>query len=226
MALASLAYKPGHNPYGFYETKSGSYIYSGEPHLYFEWEFRTLMRISAGTEDNLPSIANKIIEGLRGEALAIAMSRGSDNHKTAADLQALVNDIFSSVFPTVKLEAQNLYQAGQKPGVLSRQVGEPMLSYVTRRKRWHTLLLQLDKDLKMPESMSGNLLLQQSNLSQDQKLMIMSAIKDDLTFDSVSKELQRQHNPTMSKLMHIPSSSSSPSLVLSWSPTLTVTFTA
>ena len=44
MSIAGLRYCP-RSPTGPLETKSGAYVYSGEPSHFYEWQFRTLLRV-------------------------------------------------------------------------------------------------------------------------------------------------------------------------------------
>ena len=42
--MAGLRYCPS-SPTGPQETKSGAYVYSGDPSHFHEWQFRTLLRV-------------------------------------------------------------------------------------------------------------------------------------------------------------------------------------
>ena len=44
MSMAGLRYCPS-SPSGPQETKSGAYVYSGDPSHFHEWQFRTLLRV-------------------------------------------------------------------------------------------------------------------------------------------------------------------------------------
>ena len=50
------------------ETKSGVYIFSGQPHEFYEWEFRTMARYNSCKDDDKPMLGGKILEGLKGDA--------------------------------------------------------------------------------------------------------------------------------------------------------------
>jgi hypothetical protein len=86
-----------------------------------------------------------------------------------------------------------LFKAGQRPGVLSRQAGEPIISYISRRKRWYDLLKQLDPKLEIPSTLRGELLLDHANLTQAEKLMVMTSTFNSLEFDVISEALVKQH---------------------------------
>lgn len=75
MALSSLSYRKD-DWRGPQETKSGSYIYGGDPTGFFNWEFRTRVRIAQCTDENVVGMSNKIIEGLRDDAFKLATDMG------------------------------------------------------------------------------------------------------------------------------------------------------
>ena len=64
--------------------------------------------------------------------------------------------------PRVQQEARHLYQVGaQNDGMLSRQNGEPVISYALRRKTWHDTMVGFNAGLKLPgailaEQLFGN----------------------------------------------------------------------
>ena len=55
------------------ETKDGAAIYHGDAAYYHEWEFKTRMKLTSGTKEQFPTRMAQVVNGLRGEALAIAM---------------------------------------------------------------------------------------------------------------------------------------------------------
>ena len=74
-----------------------------------------------------------------GEAARIAMDIGHAVLLTenGTGIKKLVEEIRKFVFPQAKAEAKELYQLGRrKNGTMARQTGEPMVSYVSRRRRW------------------------------------------------------------------------------------------
>ena len=73
MALQSLRFSAS-NPIS--ETKSGVYIYAGEPAAFHEWEFRTALRADATDEKERAKMVNSIVESLRGDAATVAMEIG------------------------------------------------------------------------------------------------------------------------------------------------------
>ena len=97
------------------------------------------------------------------------------------------------MFPMATAEARELFKAGQRPGILSRQAGEPFISYISRRRRWYELLKQLDPKLEIPNTFRGELLLDLANLTQSEKLMIMTSTFNNLEFDTIAEALVKQH---------------------------------
>jgi hypothetical protein len=60
------------------ETKSGVFIFSGEPHRFHEWEFRAMARFHGSEFDDRWRLASKIIEGMQGDAFLVAKDFGLD----------------------------------------------------------------------------------------------------------------------------------------------------
>ena len=70
-------------------------------------------------------------------------------------------------------EASELFRVGQlRTGPLSRQQGESMLSYVSRRKRWWVTLQELDGETKLSEAMRANLLVELRGLQRSEQLLV------------------------------------------------------
>ena len=91
-------------------------------------------------------------------------------------------------------EARELYSAGSREGgMLSRQVGESMASYVSRRRAWWSALQGLDSELKIPEVILAEQILVNSNITDDQKLMVRTMLQGTLTVENVAAELLSQH---------------------------------
>ena len=210
-----------------HETKSGSYIYSGDPAGFHDWEFRTRLRIRCmeeavkakeeyrarasrprtpqepeeveeEEEEEFPfpfpmreeespprrpqarspvsptaiagvnhpsdrtSVVHKVLEGLRGDAFLVARDLGLEKLISPGGLDLLVDRIRAMVFPRASEEARELFRAGQKIGVLSRQYGESITSYISRRRRWWRTLQELDPSIALSESMRVELMLKLS----------------------------------------------------------------
>ena len=169
MALASLRYDSASK---IEDTKSGFYIYSGVAQHFEEWHFRTGMRWSSAKAEDKPKTMSMIIEALRGEAASTAMDIGKDKLVQVGEgtndegYHELIEDIRKMVFPFARAEAKSLYKAGHKThGVLSRQTTEPMVSYISRRRRWWTQLKKMDPTVELSSTVRGDLLLECSGLS-------------------------------------------------------------
>ena len=77
-AVASVLFTRG--GVGHQVTKSGSYIYHGEPADFHEWEFRTELRVKAAGTDptQYADVMSRVVDGLRGEAFITAKEIGTD----------------------------------------------------------------------------------------------------------------------------------------------------
>jgi hypothetical protein len=98
------------------------------------------------------------------------------------------------IFPLGCAEARELFKAGLRPGILSKQSGETMISYISRRRRWYDMPRNLDKAIQLSDQVRGDLLLDHANLSLNEKLMIMTS-----TFNDFWSSNMRLH--TRSKLL-------------------------
>ena len=257
MSIAGLKFHSGStgdrvsNPL---ETKSGSYIYWGDPASFHDWKFRTELRIKLydqaqtqqakkqdpvdGPADEgeswppesdegfrFPSpghypeefepepreaagppkpkagatspkassvksdkssiidrsvLVNKIVEGLRGDAFLLARDLGLETLSRPGGLERLVEVIRNHVFPRALEESKELSRAGQKHGgPLSRQPTESMLSYTQRRRRWWTLLVELDPTMMISEAFRTELLLEMSGISRQEMLVVKACRKSD-----------------------------------------------
>ena len=95
-------------------------------------------------QQNIAAAVSKITEGLRGDAVDMAMDIGKDTLLTSKGIDQLISTIRSSIFPIEGQEAKVLRQIGQRPrGPMSRQSGGSMVSYISRRKRGWTFARNL-----------------------------------------------------------------------------------
>ena len=104
-------------------------------------------------------------------------------------LRSFVEKLREVVFPRAQEEARELFRAGQKQGVLSRQSGESMQSYVSRRRRWWKLLRSLDDSIELSEPMRVELLLELSRLTRQEVLVVRACARDLKSFDSIATVL-------------------------------------
>ena len=99
------------------------------------------MRLTGVKEEDLGMVASRLVEGLRGDAFNAAMEIGVEALKTSKGLEELIKLIRSRAFPLSSVEAKHLIDQGNKPGgVMCRQQGESMTSYVDRRKKWWKMI--------------------------------------------------------------------------------------
>ena len=155
-AVASVLFSRGGDHHQV--TKSGSYIYHGEAANFHEWEFRTRLRVrTAGNDpEKYADAMSRVVDGLRGDAFIIAKEVGLERlwfvggipeheqwywdgdwdttYKPGVDIP--IDAIRTSVFPLTTYEAKELFRQYCKPaGSLSRQNGESMQQYISRRRR-------------------------------------------------------------------------------------------
>ena len=76
---------------------------------------------------------------------------------------------------------------------MSRQSGESMVSYISRRKPWWKLVTKLDPKLSLSDEMLGSLLLDHAGLSPEENLMVMTSTGNVATFDKIKDVLILQH---------------------------------
>ena len=184
------------------ESKTEVPRFDGEASRLAEYQFR--VRLKQARERNITDtkkkewgpLAIRLIDGLRGPALQVARNLKIDKLEDPNEgVQYLLSSLQAALQPRSKQEACELYQVGaQQGGVLSRQQGEPIPSYVLRRKAWYSMMLDLDEDLRLPEGILAEQLLQNAGISSDHMLLIRTAIQSDMTWDKVCEELVAQHS--------------------------------
>ena len=110
-------------------------------------------------------------EDLRGDASCIARDIGLERLLQHDGIDPSVEEIRKQAFPLQSEEASELFRQGQLiTGPLAKQPGEPMLSYIARRKRWWSTLRELDPDIRLPEAMTASLLVELSGLDRTEQL--------------------------------------------------------
>ena len=118
--------------------------------------------------------------------VAMAMGHAELNKDTA--VLVLVDKMKRHIFLLASAEARELYKIGQRPGVLSRQGGESMISYVER-----SMLKRLDPKIDLSDTLLGELLLDHSGLSHTGRMMVMTSTSNNLEFERVAEALIKQH---------------------------------
>ena len=181
------------------ETKQGTPMYDGTSATLHQWEFRTSLRAKAVEEGQEAREASRVIEALRGDALQCAMDVDLDKLTAKDGLKVLIEAMRAMVFPTKRQEAKELYSQGHREGgQLSKQAGESMLSYISRRRRWWKLVNEMDSSIQLSEEIRGDLLLEASGLSKNEKLMVLTSTSNDCSFEKIAVALMEQHGKEVS----------------------------
>ena len=191
MAIASLRYNQDNE---VDETRQGIFIYDGDATRFHEWEFRTTMKMTSVKAEDAAKTINSIVEALRGEAAVVAMDVGVTTLLADGGWKKLVEAVRVHTFTNVRTEAKELYRIGhQRKGILSRQPGEPMISFVSRRRRWWDKLKKLDGSIELSTAIRGDLMLDASTLTKDQQNMVLTSIANSREFDKIAEGLIEQH---------------------------------
>ena len=177
-----------------HETKSGVFLFKGEPTLFHEWEFRTLARFRATKKEDLPQLGPRVLEGLRDEAYLVAEDFGIEALCKEDAVPTLIEKMRERIFPSLAVEAKELFLQGQKTrGILSRAPGESMLQFIARRRRWWDKLKKLDPEIVISENILADLLLESANIGKQEKLMILTSVNNAMKFDPIADALVKQH---------------------------------
>ena len=111
-----------------------------------------------------------------------------------AGVDVLVKAIKLHVFPQTAYEAKELLRQFCKPsGSLSRQNGESMNGYCSRRRRCWKLLTELDKEIVLSEGHRADLLLDLAGLDKNERTMVQASIGNSREFDKIAEALVVQH---------------------------------
>ena len=134
MALASLRFQ--RNAQDYEESRQGMTVFAGDAASFHEWHFRLQIKKSLCTAEELPALTAKVVDALRGEALSCAMEIGLAKLMEANGLDLLVQEVQERLFAQRTAEARELLKQGMRiGGPMSRVPGEPMTSYISRRRR-------------------------------------------------------------------------------------------
>ena len=170
----------------------GPRIYNGHPADFKDWQFRTEMKATLARSDEAkaPKYVQEVMAGLGGEALQLARDIGVENLCKKGGIDELMEKMQKLAFPTIRQEASQLYAIGhEKNGILSRQHGEPMSSYIERRSQWWKMMKEFDKNVVISDDIRGDQLLENSGLTRDQKNRILVSTQNSLAYDAVKDAL-------------------------------------
>ena len=107
----------------------------------------------------------------------------------------LIQHMRGMVFLMTEHESKEIFRQYCRPGgPLSRQNGESMKWYVSRRRRCWTLLVQMDPRIHVSEGHRSDMLLDLSGLTREERVMVQASISNERDFDRVAEALS--HHPT------------------------------
>ena len=136
--------------------------------------------LSDTEKKKLGPLALRLIERLQGPALQIAKGIGLERLANPTGTQTLLEALEADLLPLRRQTAVEMYQAGSQPGMMSRQTGEAMSSYVLRRETWWTQLQELDSEVKCSPAILGEQMLTQAGLTNMEVQLIRATLKNDL----------------------------------------------
>ena len=161
---------------------------------YYEWEFRTKLRVANKKGEHYYEAVSKIVDGLRGDAFVVAQEVGLEALWEEGGIDELTKKMREMVFPLTTQEAKELFRQYTKPnGLLSRQVSESMKQYISRRSRCWRLLKELDHEIELGEGHRADMLLDLAGLDKNERTMIQASIGNQRDFNKISDALITQH---------------------------------
>ena len=192
MALASLRFQ--RNAQDYEETRQGMTVFVGDAASFHEWQFGLQIKKSSCKAEELPACTAKVVDALRGEALSCAMAIGLAKLMEADGLDLLVQKVQERLFPQRTAEARELLKQGMRiGGPMSRVPGEPMTSYISRRRRW-TLVHEMDNTLELGDTVQGSMMLEQAGLGRFEQNMGLTYTKGQRTMTAIAEALLEQHH--------------------------------
>ena len=192
MALASLRFQ--RNAQDYEETRQGMTVFAGDAASFHEWQFHLQIKKSLCKAEELPALTAKVVDALRGEALSCAMEIGLAKLMESNGLDLLVQKVQERLFPQRTAEARELLKQGMSiGGPMSRVPGEPMTSYISRRRRWWTLVHEMDNRLELGDTVQGSMMLEQAGLSRFEQNMVLTYTKGQRTMTAIAEALLEQH---------------------------------
>ena len=94
------------NSVEYKETKQGTHLYKGDGIHFYEWEFRTKLRIAGKTGEHYVDAVSKIVDGLRGDAFVVAQEVCLESLHEHDGIQLLSQKMRELVFPMTTQEAK------------------------------------------------------------------------------------------------------------------------
>ena len=179
---------------GLKSRDRGMTVFAGDAGSFHEWQFRLQIKKSLCKAQKLPALTAKVVDASRGEALSCAMDIGLAKLMEANGLDLLVQKVQERLFPQRTAEARELLKQGMRGGgPMSRVPGEPMTSYISRRRRWWTLVHEMDNTLELGDTVQGSVMLEQAGLSRFEQNMVLTYTKGQRTMTAIADALLEQH---------------------------------
>eukprot|EP00435_Cladocopium_sp_Y103_P043870 s7_g12.t1 len=138
-------------------------------------------KLSESEQKKLGPLALRLTERLAGPALQVAKKIGVEALAKPDGVKTLMNALEQQLLPLKRQAAMELYNAGMRDGLLSRQQGEPVSSYCLRREAWWIQLREMDEGIQCSDAILGEQLLQHAGLSHLEMQMIRTVCQNDLS---------------------------------------------
>ena len=198
MALDTLRYGSFKPTYVAADTKALP-GYGGEVQSWADYRFavealeKKEAQIAEGERKKLGPLALRLTERLVGPALQVAKKVGVEKLSQPDGVKVLLEALEKQLLPLRKQAALELYRAGMREGILSRQTGEPMSSYCLRREAWWTQLRDMDPSIQCSDAILGEQLLQHAGLGHLEQQMVRTVCQNDLSdMDRLANTLRDQ----------------------------------
>ena len=88
------------------ETKQGTFVYKGDGLNFYEWEFRTKLRVAGKTGEHFTDAVSKVVDGIRGDAFVVAQEVGLEALYEWDGVEKLTKAMRNMVFPRTEQEAK------------------------------------------------------------------------------------------------------------------------
>ena len=169
-------------------------VFAGDAASLHERQFRLQIKKSSCKAEELPALTAKVVDALRGEALSCAMEIGLAKLMEANGLDLLVQKVQERLFPQRTAEARELLKQGMRiGGPMIRVLGEPITSYISRRRRRWTLVHEMDNTQELGDTVQGSMMLEQAGLSRFEQNTVLTYTKVQRTTTAIAEALLAQH---------------------------------
>ena len=167
-------------------------VFAGEAASFHEWQFRLQSKKSLCEAEEFPALTAKVVDAFRGEALSCVMEIGLAKLMEASVVDLFVQTVQERLFPQRRAEARELLKQGMLVGGPMSQVpGEPTTSHISRRRRWWTLVHEMDNTRELGHTVQGSVMLEQAGLSRFEQNMVLTYTQRTMT--AIAEALLEQH---------------------------------